>query len=620
MEELFCKYCAYYISGKNNEEELERLNKEAKENAKEYQKKTLKFVKNLRHKANKLSYDIDFESFCALLEDYIAKKSDLEDKEKRVILKVLFSMSKIYDVNLREELEKYVSYKKVTNRQITERDVFISFCKYNLNPNDDISEFNRLTSICNANQLNFDEIHEHSLIFVEEIKLLTEKLGFTSSLEDVYKMIAKYQKDKSTMSDNEKTSYLKLLLYLCEMYNINLREQITKEPVKENDSSNHKLSNNPLKNPELISNLLKERYENGYFRIEDFIYNCDIIKEEDYDYNEEIANLAFTIYQQFLAKFTNYAYDDLNPLYSNMITEEDMLRLEELTEEDIYHILTEINKHESTHYICKKFKLPESLYKFIYKSIFETIDLKTKSIGINSHSLFNLPSTKNSISIYLNGPDITIIELLKKYIKKCIDNNLNYELDGLCFNNNTFKTIIYSNKENFKDKIDIIENIIKENPNISENLTITFPFSCHKKDKIYSISRRYIVANDEQISYIDYTNALLEISYYRIIAKIAIAKIKDKKDKETVDNFINLNNLTCSNLNPLDSSFKDIPFTTIKDIINNYIAEITNTLHKYIIDSAYQNNITEEFIKAILYISNLIEEKDKKQTRNITIE
>lgn len=620
MEELFCKYCAYYISGNNNEEELNHLNKEAQDKAKEYQKKTSKFVKNLRHKANKLGYGIDFESFCTLLEEYIAKKSELEDKEKRCYLKVLFSMSKIYDVNLREELEKYVSYKKVTNRQITERDVFISFCKYNLNPNDDISEFNRLTSICNANHLNFDEIHEHSLIFVEEIKLLTEKLGFTSSLEDVYKMIAKYQKDKSTMSDSEKTSYLKLLLYLCEMYNINLREQITKEPVKENNSSIHKLSNNPLKNDELIANLLKERYENGYFRIEDFIYNCNIIKEQEYDYNQEIANLAFTIYQQFLAKFTNYAYDDLNPLYSNMITEEDMLRLEELTEEDFLHILNEINKHESTHYICKKYKLPESLYKFINKSIFETIDLKTKSIGINSHSLFNLPSTKNSISIYLNGPDITIIELLKKYIKKCIDNNMNYELDGLCFNNNTFKTIIYSNKENFKDKISIIESIIQENPNISENLTITFPFSCHKKDKIYSMSRRYIVASDEHISYIDYTNALLEISYYRIIAKIAIAKIKDKKDASIVDNFINLNNLTCPHLNPLDSSFNDIPFTTIKDIINNYIAEITNTLHKYIIDSAYQESITEEFTKAILYISNLIEQKDKRQIRNITIE
>lgn len=83
MEETFRKFCVFYAAEKD-EKYLEELKQEAKENTEEYQK-ALKFVKNLKYKAKKLGYNIDFESFCNLLEEYISKKDDLEDKEKGII-------------------------------------------------------------------------------------------------------------------------------------------------------------------------------------------------------------------------------------------------------------------------------------------------------------------------------------------------------------------------------------------------------------------------------------------------------------------------------------------------------------------------------------------------------
>ncbi|HAB67440.1 MAG TPA: hypothetical protein DCE23_08745, partial [Firmicutes bacterium] len=443
MEETFRKFCVFYAAEKD-EKYLEELKQEAKENTEEYQKKALKFVKNLKYKAKKLGYNIDFESFCNLLEEYISKKDDLEDKEKRNYLKVLFSLSKIYEVNLREELEKYVSYKKVSNRQITERDIFKQFCFYNLNPNNDVSEFNRLTSICNINNLNFDEINQNSLIFVEEIKMLLEKIGYSTSLNDVYKMIKEYQKEKKNMDNTKKAGFLKLLFYLCEIYNLNLRELITKKEEKTCKNNDDTLKMDPLTHNNLLTSILRERYESGLFQIENFNYHQEEIKEQEYNYNHEIASLAYNIFQVFIDKFNNYAYDDLNQIYSSIITEEDINRLNTITLDELEKILNEEDKHESKHYICKKFKLPETLYNFINRAVSETIDLKTKSIGIGTKTLFNLPVTNNSISIYLNGSDKDIIEILKTYIKKCLDNNLNYELDGLCYDNNTYKTIIYS--------------------------------------------------------------------------------------------------------------------------------------------------------------------------------
>ena len=47
MDELFRKFCYYYIT-KDNTISLDELKKESKENFKKYQKKAQKYVKNLQ--------------------------------------------------------------------------------------------------------------------------------------------------------------------------------------------------------------------------------------------------------------------------------------------------------------------------------------------------------------------------------------------------------------------------------------------------------------------------------------------------------------------------------------------------------------------------------------------
>ncbi len=617
MEELFRKYCVFYASN-GSKEELESLNNEAGEKAGIYQKKSLKFIKNLRHKVKKIGYDIDFESFCNLLEEYISKKVDLTDDEKRTYLKALFSMSKIYEINLREELEKYVSYQKVSSRQITERDVFRQFCLYNLHPNNDVSEFNRLKSICEVNNLDFSELQKISLIFVEEIKAHTESKGFSTSTEDINKMIEKYNNEKKRMTDQEKSNYLKVLLYLCEIYNLDLRNLIVDK--KKQSQVTNVLSINPLDNKKMMNQLIKERYENGSFKIENFTYQSYIIKEPDYNFITELSLLAYNIYQIFIDKFTNYAYEDLNPNYSSLLTEEDIIRLQEITPEELEKIIIELEKHESNHYICKKFKLPTSLLTFLTKSIYETINIKTPSIGSSSQNLFHIKESKNNIAIYLNGPDKSIIELLKKYIRKCIEQNIDYELDGLCYDNHTFKTIIYSNKADFKKKIAIIKDILTNNPYISTSLVPPLPFSCHQEKELFSISRRSIFNAETTVSYFTYLNSLLEVSYYRSISKIIISRVTNESDCQIINHLIDLNNVSCPNLNPIDATFECLAFSVIKDTINNYIPLISNTISKYLTDNDYQDDLINEFNKAILYIGNIIEGKDKHQKRNITID
>jgi len=88
MDELFRKFCYYYIT-KDNTISLDELKKESKENFKKYQKKAQKYVKNLQKKVQKLGYNLDFESFCNLLEEYINKKDNLNDSAKKEYLKIL---------------------------------------------------------------------------------------------------------------------------------------------------------------------------------------------------------------------------------------------------------------------------------------------------------------------------------------------------------------------------------------------------------------------------------------------------------------------------------------------------------------------------------------------------
>ena len=111
MDSIFRKFCYYYLND-GTEEELKELRELAKEDFNKIQKKAIKFSKKVINETSKLGFTTDFEGFCNLLEDYINKKDTLSDNEKSIYLKILMTLSEIHEINLREELERYISYKK----------------------------------------------------------------------------------------------------------------------------------------------------------------------------------------------------------------------------------------------------------------------------------------------------------------------------------------------------------------------------------------------------------------------------------------------------------------------------------------------------------------------------
>ncbi len=226
MEELFRKFCYHFLTD-GPEEELKELEQLAGKDFVEYRKKTNKFVKNLKRKTAKLGFNTDFESFCALLEKYIAIKDDLNDDEKRIYLKNLVELSQIYEVNLRAELEQYVTVKEPKEKK--ENELFQKLCIYNLRVESDVEEYNALQEFANKNDLDFSEIQKVSLMLTEEIKLSAEKLGFQPIPEEVPRMIDDYLSKKKGMTDSEKAAYLKVLFYLSITFDINLREELTKD-------------------------------------------------------------------------------------------------------------------------------------------------------------------------------------------------------------------------------------------------------------------------------------------------------------------------------------------------------------------------------------------------------
>lgn len=635
MEELFRKFCHCYIA-EGTKEELEELKKIAKKDFAIYQKKALKFVKNLKRKTQKLGFNTDFESFCNMLEDYINKKDNLSDEDKKNYLKNLVSLSEIYDVNLREELERYVSYKTVEEPEyneeaIDQKEIFAEFCRYNLNPETDVEDFNKLKQLALNNNLDFKELHQKAIIFVEEIKLLTEKIGFDTELSSVYKMIKEYQNKKNKMTDTEKASYLRILLYLSELYKLNLRELLTNGSKKQLHSATDNKKNqlddlsNPLDNQELLKKMINQRYSNGQFEIRKIDIENQNYKETNYDYLKLQAALTYRLYSIFLDKFNNYAYEDLNPQYTNLITEEDISILSELTEEELYDILNELSNHESSHYICKKYKLTDNLYNFINLSLTETTDLMAPHIGSYNKTIFSTNNEESQICIYFNGPDYETILFLSEYIKKCVENNLNYNMIGLSSEPQTNeKTILYASNNDLLEKLNIIKTISKNHPEWFENFSNPTPMSTRINNSFYGLSHNGLIDlnGENHISYNDYINNISEIAYYRVLAKIVISKITTEKAKNIINNFISLSNISFNKLKINDlllASYNGINFTTIKDLINQYIPLVSSTISIYIEDEKQNNLMLNEFKKALLYLSNITLNKDKKSLTNIAI-
>lgn len=631
MDNTFRKLCHYYITNEN--EEMIKELEEKTENFEEKKEKAEKFIEKLRQKTNQLGYGVDFESFCNLLEEYINKKDGMEDEEKSKYLKILMTLSEIHEINLREELERYISYKKKDKQEINKEQIFHQFCRYNLKPNNDVEEFNELKELAQQNNLDFKELQKEAIIYVEEIKVLAESLGINIDEISFEEIVNEYLSKKHQLNDYNKARYLKVLLYLSEIFGINLRELLQEPPKQQVQSETlsietiRKELTNPLDNLEVLSNLLNQRYYSGYFDIKEITLSEDDVVTDncEINYTEFQAELAYKLYRIFLDKFNNYAFDDLNQEYLNLITEEDLSRLETLTQEEIQKIIELINNHESSHYIIKKYKLTSNLYTFIEKSLTEAIDLKKEHIGIGENSLFTNDNEQYTFRLYLNARDQELFYIIKEYIKKCVSENLNYNMKALGDNkDNQEGAILFASANDIIEKINIIEDILEQNPSISSYLKNPIYSSGTLNSSKYGISHSGITDEYNKCvkSYNDYFNIICEVAYYRTISKIIIDIISDNKAKETITNFINLNNVSFNNaefLNPILAEYDGVNFEAIKDLINQYIPLVSATLSIYLTDKEQHKKIVEEFRKSLLYISNISQNRNKKANSNIAI-
>lgn len=632
MDNIFRKFCQYYTTDKS-EKLLNELRELAQDEFDDYKEETYKFIEELKHSLRELGYTIDFESFCNLLEEYINKKETLSDEEKKKYLKALMNLSELYEVNLREELERYVSYKKTEQEEVSEKEIFYKFCKYNICPNNNVDEFNELKQIAIDNNIPFKELQKRSIMFIEELKLSAEHLGFNIEEDSIDFIVKDYLRKKNKMSDYDKSRYLKILLYLSEIYDVNIREMLTVPQVEKKEITtidiNELLRNlsNPLENEELMSSLLNQRYNNGYFEIRDITLKSDasITESTNYDYELLHAEATYKIYRKFLDKYNNYALEDLNEEYLNMLSDADIKRLEELNQDDIYEIIKLIANRESSQYIIKKYKLTNSLYQFIEKSSNETTNIKIEHIGIRNNTLFNADNEQYTIKIYLNGPELETHKVLNEYILRCIEENINYDMKATGDNRDSKeRTILYANINDIAKKISILDTIFEEEPELKRTFSSPIHSSGQINNSLYGLSHSGVIKDDLTCvnSYNDYFNNICEVSYYRTISKIILDIIDDDTAKIIIQNFISLQNVSFTKAemeSPELAEYNNVSFDTIKDLVNQYIPLISSTLNIYMTDKERHKSLVDEFTKSIKYVSNICQGRDKKFPSNIVI-
>lgn len=632
MDNIFRKFCYYYITN-GDSKLLEELKELAQDEFEDYEYEVKNFLNSLRKSLKNLGYSISFESFCDLLEEYINKKENLKNEEKREYLKALRNLADLYEVNLREELERYVSYKKEKVEQIDENDLFYRFCKYNLSINNGVEEFNELKELAEKNNIPFKEIQKKSLIFVEELKLSAEYLGFNLEVDKIETIVKVYLRKKSKLNDHDKAKYLKLLLYLSEVYSVNLRDMLSTN--KKNTKINNCLElnelirniSNPLDNEEFLFTILNQRYNNGYFEVRDIILKSDtnILENSHYDNDFYQAELTYKLYRIFIDKYNNYALEDLNEEYLNLLTEADIKNLEKLTQDDLYEIIKLIHSRETSQYITGKFNLSNNLYKFIEKSINETTDIRIEHIGIKNNNIFNTDNYQYTIKIYLNGSSESTHTVINQYIINCVEENINYDMKATGDNRDSQeRTILYADINDITKKISILDNIFSEDQSLKKDFANPIHSSGRINNSVYGISHSGVIKEDLTCvnSYNDYFNNICEVSYYRILAKIILDIVDDETAKIIIKNFISLQNISFKKAemnSPELAEYNEISFETIKDLINQYIPLISSTLNIYMTDKEKNKILITEFKKSIMYISNLCQGREKKFPSNIVI-
>lgn len=625
MTDIIKKTYLYYLTPQPNNQEYQKLLSMAQEQQINFDKLTHKVeqsIKRIKQKAQKLGYEIDFESFYNMLQDYISQKDDLEENTKKDYLFILATLSEIYDINLRQELENYVSLK---NPQ-TEGMLVIKYCYYLMN-NEKEDYYNDLIKLINLNKLDLNLIRIKANKEVSKIKKQTTKLGFDTDIKSFNKMLQDYISQKDQLSQKEKERYLRLLVLLSHIYDFDIKKYLAKANSKRISIKKLIASfSNPLKNNSFLKSLLLYRFNNGYFQVEELsIPNTTNPSDNDkkINYYQEQSYLLQKIINIYLDKINNYCFEDLNQNISFNLNDEDYELIKNLTTKQLFIFVKNIKEGINQTEIINNLNINYHIYYFLSKTL-TTIDFTKDNIGLDNYNLFTYRNEPFDLKIYINTSNSEETGLfLGEYIYKCINNNLSYHMVGLNhLGINKDRTILYTSKNDLPLKIKILNEIKKEHPDWNEKFGSPIASGATLNNSYYAISFAYLENNnhDCKISYHDYFNYLSEVAYYRTLAKIVINKITKKEDLLTVKNFISCQNITYLENNDLHSiKFNNIEFIKIKDIINCYIPEISRTLKLYFEQEDKLNILTKEFSKSLLYLNNLINSKNKYSDTNIAL-
>lgn len=606
MNYLDKKLYLYFINREGERElnEIDQLYKDNGRNINDYKYKVKKHLKKIRKELQKYNInDLTYTNFNNILTTY--ENTTLNDEDKKRFEKVVKALATIHDIDLTEQPPK-------EELELTEEEIFYKFCQYYINDNESVDFYNELQTIATNYNFNFYDMQTSAIDFVEKLKLPLEKQNLNISYDSFETLLSKYKKEKKQLTDSKKAEQLKILASLSKIYNINLREELTKNNQEEKVD---KFEIYFLDNDEIITKLLKDRYDNGKFKIELLTLDSDITPSDKEKYNSVKAQSELTIQliNTFYSKITNYAEQDLNEFYLSLITEDDYNRLNDLTEKDIFTFIMALNNHIDQESICNKLNINNTLYNFLSFAI-DTTNYYNDYIGINNKSMFKTNDEETSYIIYLNTPNSKYTtEFLNKYIIKCIDNNLNYHLKGININgNNKDRTIIYSSLDDLKEKLNIINNILINNTDISNNFGTPIHLVKPDSESLYSISNY----NNSDITYIEYFNDLCEVSYYRVLSKLLLNKLTDDNELDIIKSLINLNNITINTI-PSLSKYNNYEFSEIKDTINRYIPDIINTIRMYIEEDENIKEFIKEFKNSLQYIYNVNNNISKKDKINI---
>lgn len=249
MNEIMLKFYTYLIEENNpSSKEFYELKELAKKNNLDFLETytlAVKKIEEIKEQAEKLGFGIDFDSFCNILEKYLLEKKELSDSDKKNYLNVLAFLSEIYDIDIRAELENYISKKaKEQAEKIT------NLIKKYLKPN---YSFNELEEIKNNTK---QKSHQEAITYIIDLK--RKALDLHTDIDEISfaETMQEYKEIKSTLSDEEKREYLNFLVHLSRIYDVNLKDKII-------ESEEQKKFYFRDKNSSEIAKIFLERYETG---------------------------------------------------------------------------------------------------------------------------------------------------------------------------------------------------------------------------------------------------------------------------------------------------------------------------------------------------------------------